>query len=221
MSRSRQVPVLVLVLLVGEQVFGASWHTVFRDDFDSGVGAANSPDPERWIVNHPASYWWTQGRTFFPSPQYHPDAPFPHVENGACVIEHHLYNPYDLAVEPWTFLGGEIRTAIDFSPQRSYRFEARVRCHEYPGGVVTSFFSYGYDGSESDEIDFEFLSKKTNDNATYPTGDPVLTNTWNESLESPEYVPTEGLDLCEWNTLRIYWHPDLSRIEWTCDFGCK
>ena len=108
---------LVCSLLLSGRLQGASWDTVvFRDDFDAGVGEDNMPDPSVWVTNHPESWWWVQARTFFPSPTYHLDGPFPRVENGVCTIEHHLFNPYDEAETPWTFLGGEIRTVMEFQP---------------------------------------------------------------------------------------------------------
>ena len=190
----------------------AAWDTViFQDDFS---GADGTPDSNRWIVNHPESCWWVQGRTFFPSPTDHPEAPFPHIEDGRCVIEHHLYNDYHRDSPKTTFLGGEIRSAVEFDPNRAYRFEARVKGNVFPGGLVTSFFTYGYDGAVSDEIDFEFLSNHVNDNATYPEGDPVLTNPWDESAECPQLVRVPGLDVTEWNTFRIYWEPD-QEVKWT------
>ena len=206
------------VLVSCAQVYGASWDiVVFRDDFDASVGGM--PNPDDWVVNHPGAWWWVQGRTHFPNPDpWLADGKFPRVENGVCSIKHHLYNPYDLGTPRTTFLGGEIHTVQEFEPNRAYRFEARVKLLSsppYPDGLVTSFFLYGYDGSKSDEIDFEFLSKKMNNNAQYPNGDPVLTNPWNESVENPEYVVPEGLDLTQWNTFRIYWDPNLSRIDWT------
>lgn len=189
------------------------WGTVvFRDDFSIGVGANNMPDPSLWVVNRPESWWSTLGRTFFPSPVYHPDGPFPRVENGICTIEQHLYNSYDTGNPPWTLLGGEIHTVMDFEPVSAYRFEARVRCNSYPNGLVSSFFTYGYDGANSDEIDFEFVSKKTNDDVNYPNGDPVLTNIWNESQQWPEYKIDGNLN--DWNTFRIYWYPG-ERVDWT------
>jgi hypothetical protein len=199
-------------LLICSTVF-AGWDTVvFRDDFNTGVGTNNMPDPSVWVTNHPESWWWVQGRTFFPSPIYHPDGPFPRVENGICTIEHHTYNPYDLSPTPWTFLGGEIHTIMEFEPTSAYRFEARVRCNHYPNGLVTSFFTYGYDGENSDEIDFEFVSNKTNDDVHYPNGDPVLTNIWNESQQWWDYKIDGNLN--DWNTFRIYWYPG-ERVEWT------
>ena len=203
------------LLLCGRLCGDTIWDTVtFREDFNTGVGADNRPDPSVWIVNHPESWWWVQGRTFFPSPTYHPSGPFPRVESGVCAIEHHLYNPYDLSTTPWTFLGGEIHTVRQFDPSSAYRFEARARSQTYPNGLVSSFFTYGFDGAKSDEIDFEFVSKLTNDNTTYPDGNPVLTNPWNESIQKPQYIAPDGLNLNEWNTFRIYWYSG-QRIDWT------
>lgn len=206
-------------LLVCGTVFGGEWDVLaFREDFNAGVGESNMPDPNVWVCNNPCNWWWVHGRTFLPSPKYHPAGPFPRVENGVCAIEHHLYNPYDS--EHWTFLGGELHTVRMFAPNTSYRFEAKVRCKTYPNGLVTSFFLYGYDcsNSNSDEVDFEFLSNKTNDDVNYPNGDPVQTNPWNESIQCPNYVSPDGLDLSKWNTFRIYWYPSLHQVDWTWVF---
>jgi len=163
-----------------------SWDTVkFRDDF--GSAEATMPDPGKWIVNHPGYWWWVQGRTHFPNPDPHPESgwpgwvptgEFPRVDKGSLVIEHHLFNPYDLATQNTTFLGGEVHTVQEFPRGQPYRFEARVRLDQnpnyvrdpkppyvpYANGLVTSFFTYGYDDSNrnSDEIDFEFLSNQMN-----------------------------------------------------------
>ncbi|MHC4478242.1 MAG: DUF7901 domain-containing protein [Planctomycetota bacterium] len=212
-SRLKSLFVCAFALLLCGQVFGDGWNTVvFRDDFD---GPGDTPEANDWVINHPESWWWVQGRTFFPSPVYHPEGPFPEVDNGVCVIEHHHYNPWHLGTPKTTFLGGEIHTVMEFVPDRAYCFEARVRCNPYPNGLVTSFFTYGYDGSKSDEIDFEFVSNKTNDDVNYANGAPVLTNPWNESQECPLYVEVNGLDLTEWNTFRIYWYPEEHCVEWT------
>ncbi|MHC4498560.1 MAG: DUF7901 domain-containing protein, partial [Planctomycetota bacterium] len=215
-SEIKMLFVCAFVLLLCGQVFGDGWNTVvFRDDFEV---PGDTPDLNDWVVGHPEAWpgcWWTQGRTFFPDPCCHPDANFPRVDNGICVIEHHHYNPWHLGTPKTTFLGGEIQTVMQFEPNKPYRFEARVRCNPYPNGLVSSFFTYGYDGSKNDEIDFEFVSNKTNDDVNYPNGDPVLTNPWNESHECPNYVEPPGLDLTEWNTFRIYWYPGQHRVEWT------
>jgi hypothetical protein len=217
MNRSIIVVAGLCVLLYCAHAGAAAWDTVvFRDDFDAPVGGM--PDPDVWVVNNPGNWWRTQGRTHFPDP-LSTTGPFPRIEEEAgdrfCVIEHHLYNPWDLGDPNTWFLGGEIHTLQEFEPTRAYRFEARVRSHPFPNGLVTSFFDYGFDGAESDEIDFEFVSNKTNDDVTYPNGDPVLTNTYNESSQKPQYVAPAGLDLTAWNTFRIYWFPSLHRIDWT------
>lgn len=207
----------LFLLLYRTDVFAASWDTVvFRDDFNAPVGGM--PDAGSWVVNNPGNSWRTLGRTHFPDP-LSTTGPFPRIEQqGAdqfCVIEHHLYNPWDLGDPNTWFLGGEIHTVQEFDATRAHRFEARVRSNPIPDGLVTSFFTYGFDGAKSDEIDFEFVSNKTNDDVTYPNGDPVLTNTYNESFQKPQFVAPEGLDLTTWNTFRIYWYPSLRRIDWT------
>ncbi len=210
------VCLLFCSLLVCDTVLAEEWGILaFREDFDTGVGEANMPDPNVWVCNHPCNWWWVQGRTFLPSPKYHPAGPFPSVESGICTIKHHLYNPWHLGTPKTTFLGGEIHTVRTFAPNTSYRFEARVRCKPYPNGLVTSFFLYGYDCSKSDEVDFEFVSNKTNDDVNYPDGDPLLTNPWNESFQNPIYVAPNDLNLTDWNTFRLYWYPDQNRIEWS------
>lgn len=209
------VPVIACMLAVAptSQVHGAPWDTVlFEDDF-SVSGPSGQPDSQKWVVNVPDDWWWVQGRSFYPSPVYHQTATFPQVVGGCCIFEHHSYNPYDLAQEHWTFLGGQIRSVEQFPATRAYRLEALVRCNAYPSGMVSSFFTYGYDGANSDEIDFEFVSKKNNEDPD-PTGDWVLTNTWNESEQSPAWVWVPGLDLTQWNHFRIYWEPGL-RVDWT------
>jgi hypothetical protein len=190
---------------------GHAEHVLLREDFN---GPGNVPDPAVWIVNLPESDWRVQGRSFFPSPLHHPQGPFPHLENGCCVIEHHLFNPYHLGTPKTTFLGGEIRTVRKFAPGAAYRFEARVRSNVCPDGLVSSFFTYGHDGTDSDEIDFEFLSSQRNNAPPESAGDPLLTNTWNDSREKPVSVIPKGLDLTTWNTFRIHWRPG-KRVEWT------
>ena len=205
------VSLLVLTATIAPAGAG-SWETVlFRHDFNTSVNG--SPDADVWLVNHPGHWWWTQGRTHFPEPST-PGLPSPRVEDGICVIEHHHYNPWDLGNPNEWFLGGEIRTVDAFAPNRAYRFEARVRSQPFQNGLVSSFFLYGYDGANSDEVDFEFVSKWTNDDEVWPDGDPVLTNTWNESAQKPLVVVPEALDLSEWNTFRIYWYPSAHRIDW-------
>ena len=162
-----------------------------------------------------------------PGGTHHPNGPLPHVvavENGrdgrACKIEHYQHNPYDInPSDPddathvrTTFLGGAIRTVMAFEPTQRYRFEARVRWPQAPRGLVTSFFTYGYDvpDQDSDEIDVEFLS-----NEVFDPPRQVLTNTWDDSQDKPEQiVMPEAFDLTAWQTFRIYWCPDPC-IKWT------
>jgi len=181
---------------------------IFEEDFDQPDGSR--PDPDSWVVNVPDSWWWVLGRTFLPSPMYHPEGPLPQVRDGACCIEHHLFNPYHLGTPKTTFLGGEIHTVMAFDSTRPYRFEATVRWSECPKGLVSSFFTYGYDAehADSDEIDFEFLSN----HAFEPSQPRVLTNTWNDSVQDPAEATIPELDLPRWQTFRIYWYP--GRVDW-------
>jgi hypothetical protein len=217
MSRWTSIVACVGVLVLGGQVLGAPWDTVvFREDFAGTDGSP--PDPARWVVNHPGEWWWVQGRTLFPEPSIAaPATPthwLPYIENNTCVFEHHLYNPFDS--NHLTFLGGEIHTlpGLGFQPGSAYRFEARVRSSTSSNGLVTSFFTYGYDGAKSDEVDYEFLSNRTNQYS--PNQDAVLLNSWNESSKTSDtYVWPTGLDLANWNVFRIYWYPAEHRVEWT------
>ena len=214
-------------LALTEPCDGISFDTViFRDDFDTGP-PGSIPDPTHWVVNHPDDRWWVLGRTFMPGATHHPSGPFPHVvavENGrdnrACVIEHYHYNPYDISPSDpdgpthvkTTFLGGAIHTVMAFEPTRCYRFEARVRWSQAPRGLVTSFFTYGYDvpDQDSDEIDLEYLG-----NEVFDPPRQVLTNTWDDSQDKPEQiVMPEAFDLTAWQTFRIYWCPGPC-VKWT------
>jgi len=186
-------------------------NVVFQDEFEQPDNSL--PDAGRWVIGRPEDPggWWVQGRTFFPNPAQHPTAPFPHVAGGALVIEHHQYNPYHLGTPKTTFLGGEIHTVMEFDPSGCYRFEARVRWPQCPRGLVSSFFTYGYDAehADSDEIDFEFLSNEVFEAPQHR----VLTNPWNNSEQEAVAVPIAEIDLAQWQTFRIYWYPD-SRVEW-------
>ncbi len=221
MKRSLTGIVAAFVLFGCGSVWGDTCQTVIlHDDFDDPP--SGMPDPADWVVNHPGEPWWVQGRTHFPDPNpWLGTGEFPRVENGVCIIEHHLYNPYDLGDPNTVFLGGEIHTVLEFSPDSCYYFEARVRFNTVspylppPDGLVASFFLYGYDGAFSDEIDYEYVTNKINDDVSYPAGDPALTNAWNESAQHPEYVYPDGLDMTEWNTFRIYWCATAPSIRWT------
>ena len=188
---------------------------IFREDF-TGTNCS-LPDPDDWVIGHPEDYpscWWVQGRTFFPTPVCLPNAPcdhFPHLQDNACVIRHYHYNPYHLGTPKTTFLGGELHTDMWFPPTQCYLFEARVRWPQAPRGLVTSFFTYGYDELhlDSDEIDFEYLS-----NEVFDPPRQVLTNTWDDSQQKPvQVVMPDAFDLTDWQTFRIYWCPDLC-VKW-------
>ena len=221
MNRSPIFVVVVLAWGLAGQVFagpcdGIDFDTViFREDFTGPDGSL--PDSD-WVIGHPedTSGWHLQGRTFFPTPSQHPTAPFPHLQDNACVITHYNYNPYEKITpehpKKETFLGGELHTDLKFEPTQCYRFEARVRWPQAPRGLVTSFFTYGYDepNKDSDEIDFEYLS-----NEVFDLSRQVLTNTWDDSQQKPvQVVMPDAFDLTEWQTFRFYWCPDTC-VKWT------
>jgi beta-glucanase (GH16 family) len=90
-----------------------------------------------------------------------------------------------------------------------------------PGGLVTSFFTYGgHDGTLSDEIDFEYL---TNAFANRTSGDKYSLTSWNDwdsanpdpnntARRSTATIVISGLDVTTYNTLLMRWLPD--RTEW-------
>ena len=106
--------VIVVILLLNSIAIAEDWSAIaFRDDFN---GPERVIDPNIWIVNRPNEWWSLLGRTFFPSPIYHPNEVFPYLDgNGVCVIEHHTYNPRHLGTPKTTFLGGEIHTKRFFA----------------------------------------------------------------------------------------------------------
>lgn len=158
------------------------------------------------------------------------------LSTDACHIRHYKYNNLHLGSPKTTFQGGEIHsTGINgiLTPDRDYRIEARIRSDLYPAGLITSFFLYGYDetNANSDEVDFEFASRQTNDDVQWPPSagppppppddDPLLTNTWNESaydapVQDPRWYSAAGLSLTDddWDTFVIYWYPAAHRVDW-------
>ena len=177
---------------------------IFRDDFSGAT-----LDTANWNIGT-----WQLGRTRLNFT--------PQVTGGMVRLRHDTYNP---ANPGGSFRGSEIWSDARFDRGAGLEFEARVRTPVLPNGLVTSFFTYqAFDvGTQTfaDEIDFEFLSKHIN--ASGPTVDPVLATTWNNynvngsnfgdpNVHSSLNVNVNGLDLTQFNTVKIRWLAD--RVQW-------
>ena len=168
---------------------------VLREDFNG-----NQLDAATWGVGT-----WKLGRTQLGN--------VPVVAGGMAQLSFNTYR----------FTGSEIYTKTNFSLGNGVEFEARVRSNQLPSGLVTSLFTYNTQGSLSDELDIEFLSKQVN---LSTSGAPMLMTTWNDWNEaSPTYgdgihhssqsrlIP--GLDVNAFHTYTIRWLP--GRTEWLVD----
>jgi beta-glucanase (GH16 family) len=177
---------------------------IFRDDFSGG-----SLNTTNWNIGT-----WQLGRTRLNFT--------PQVTDGMVRLRHDTYNPSNPG---GSFRGSEIWSDARFDRGAGLEFEARVRTPVLPSGLVTSFFTYqAFDvGTQTfaDEIDFEFLSKHIN--ASGPTVDPVLATTWNNynvngsnfgdpNVHSSLNVNVNGLELTQFNTVKIRWLAD--RVQW-------
>src|SRR5687768_6595111 len=177
---------------------------IFRDDFDG-----SSLNLSNWNTGT-----WQLGRTRLNFT--------PQVTGGMVRLRHDTYNPSNPG---GSFRGSEIWSDRRFDRGAGIEFEARVRTNPLPNGLVTSFFTYqAFDvGTQTfaDEIDFEFLSKHIN--ASGPASDPVLATTWNNynvngsnfgdpNVHSSVNVTVPGLDLAQFNTVKIRWLAD--RVQW-------
>jgi hypothetical protein len=211
---------LLGIFVLQVSILPAAWDSIVFEDQFNYLGL---PDQSKWIINHPSHWWWQQGQTHFPDPTT-PGAHLPWVDGEALHIEHYQYNVLDLGTPRTTFQGGEVRSsgpAGTLTPDQNYRIEARIRNDLYPDGLVSSFFLYGYDGTNSDEIDFEFVSRQTNDDSRWLAagGNPLITNSWDESFQKPEWLQVSDLSLNDdaeegWDTFVIYWYPASQRVEW-------
>jgi len=177
---------------------------IFRDDFNGG-----SVDLSKWqVMTH------IVGRSQFGNT--------PVVSGGFARLKHDTYN----ASAPGArFRGTELATNAFLSRGATgIELEARVRSNAMTNGLVTSFFTYISRNSGGtvlwDEIDFEFLSNRTNAAAG---SDPVLVSTYNdfnlstqpygdEVTQSSREYTINALDLTQFNTFRIKWLNN--RLEW-------
>ncbi|MDX1555884.1 MAG: glycoside hydrolase family 16 protein [Xanthomonadales bacterium] len=116
-------------------------------------------------------------------------------------------------------LGTEIYSLENFNLQEGVEYLARARLTSETPGLVAAFFTYNQKRKrgrwQSDEIDFEVLSKQPVNR--------VLVSSWNDwgapgsnyddgvhHLDA--YLDLSGYDWREWNTYAMRWFPD--RVEW-------
>jgi hypothetical protein len=183
---------------------------LFRDDFEG-----NEIDPVRWTC---LEQHWAQGQTWFVG--------CPDVSGGIATFEHHTYNPLDPGN---SCVSQSIRSNILLSRNdHGLEVEARMRLRpETVGcGLVAAFFLYMQEEvaghTESDEIDFEFLSNSI----VWPPGCGghrvfVVTyddfwGQWGHPCYHYEGYPlVPGLNLTEFNVFKIRWCGD--RINWYWD----
>lgn len=177
---------------------------IFRDDFNGG-----SVDLSKWqVMTH------IVGRSQFGNT--------PVVSGGFARLKHDTYNAQAPGAR---FRGTELATNAFLSRgANGIELEARVRSNAMTNGLVTSFFTYISRSSGGtilwDEIDFEFLSNRTN---AVAGSDPVLTSTYNdfnlstqpygdEVTQSSREHTVNALNLTQFNTFRIKWLNN--RLEW-------
>jgi beta-glucanase (GH16 family) len=191
---------LVAWLFFSGNAFGA---TLFFDDFNG-----SSIDEAAWRL--PTGEGTLYGRTQIKPPVYDGQNLRPVVAGGTVTLQLDTYNASAL-VPGDTFWGQEIQTRQTFLPGTvGVSVETRMRFVDTPvGGLVGGFFTWGYDGTIRDEIDFELL---TNDLSSQR----IFTNLYNDDTFSDAgdgaFVGIPGFDMTEWNTYQINWLPD--RVQW-------
>lgn len=177
--------------------------TLFFDDFNG-----SSLDETAWRL--PTGDGTLYGRTQIKPPVYGGQNLRPVVAGGTVTLQLDTYNASAL-VPGDTFWGHEIQTRESFLPGTvGVSIETRMRFLNMPaGGLVGGFFTWGYDGTIRDEIDFELL---TND----LDSQRVFTNLYNDDTFSDAgdgaFVNISQFDMTEWNSYQINWLPD--RVQW-------
>ena len=134
-------------------------------------------------------------------------------------------NPTGIIASPSLF-GTEIIINRDFNLGSGLAFEATVRINApslnpsntgtTQRGLVASLFSFidqeiAPNQFVFDEIDFEFLTNDINNAENSLATPQVLTNVFDDDPPGPgsgRFIEVDGLDLTEFNTFRVEWHPD-------------
>ncbi len=102
-----------------------------------------------------------------------------------------------------------------FSQGDGWTLEARVRVnHPDQDGLVAAVFFFETHDGENDEIDVEFLTNQSTNQALLTSwNDWQDSHTQNDGAHHIDANPTiEGLHYGEWTTLRIHWLP--SQVIW-------
>lgn len=182
-------------LLLADSALGAT--VLLREDFNG-----TSLQSSIWSVGN-----WTLGRS--------PLGGTPVIANGIA----------RLTFDTYRFRGTEIFTNRTFSRGRGLEVEARCKLNSLPSGLITSLFTYVFDGttSTSDEIDIEILTKQVNLSSG---GAPVSFTTFNDwprgssaymdGIHNWTVTPkVPGLNVNQWHSYVIRWLPD--HTEWLID----
>jgi len=141
------------------------------------------------------------------------------VSDGAddyIILPLDTYNP----AKPGSLvLGTEIYSLQNFDVGEGVEYLARARLVSQTPGLVAAFFTYNQKRKrgqwQSDEIDFEVLSKQADDR--------VLVTSWNDwGAPGSDYedgvhhldafLQISGYDWHNWNTYAMRWYPD--HVEW-------
>lgn len=193
--KSLSLAVAFASLLFAGEAYGGS--VILRDDFNG-----TSINRQLWSLGT-----WTLGRTQLGNN--------PIVANGIA----------RLTFDKYRFRGTEIFTNRVFSRGTGLEIEARAKLNNLPSGLVTSLFTYTYDGTTktSDEIDIEIVTKQVNQTFN---GAPIYFTSWNDWNESsPTYQDgvhnwtirqvMPAFDVNQWHSYVIRWLPD--HVEWLID----
>lgn len=122
------------------------------------------------------------------------------------------------------FIGTEIYSQQFFSRERGLEIKVRARLGKSPAGLVSGIFTYTTDSAgASDEIDIEFLSKRT---VVARKSLPMMLSTWRQWDEArtdlsegshhwTTHISLREMDPSVWHEYVIRWLPD--RTEWFVD----
>jgi hypothetical protein len=196
---------LTCLLCAGVFAFGAAAadEVVLFDDFAGPVLDATTWGVANWNIGDKTQF----GNT----PEFAADDLDDYI-----ILPLDTYNPANPGA---LVLGTEIYSLQNFDLGEGVEYLARARLASATPGLVAAFFTYNQKRKrgqwQSDEIDFEVLSKQ-------PAGN-VLVTSWND-WGAPgstyfdgvhhlgEFLKISGYDWRQWNSYAMRWFPD--RVEW-------